>query len=232
MVLENSDRHMWRCTCIKARASHRPCTGCRAPDRNSMRLAMGVQCQRQGLVATEVELVKGQTLQRRVIRKQRMPCFIPWLCLGVWQYRCVQHFMHAPQRWCHHQSQCQPPRHPGRAQLVHAGQESHDKVTQQLALCLVAMAHAAVLAQCQALAAGLQLLLAVFVLVALFQTLCGLLVGARHTAVAFDVFQRVLVQLAGCRRCVVMGVRILGMVVVMGKSRCAQRQSGGKDAKQ
>ena len=127
MFLGESDRSTRRSTCFKSRECSWQCSLIGTPGWHGMRQAMGCRCQRSGLIAAEVELVKDQTLKHRVLAKQRVSGVIP--CGSLWQFRCVQHLVHAPQRWCHHQSQCQPPRHPERAQLVHAGQQSHGRCT-------------------------------------------------------------------------------------------------------
>lgn len=65
----------------------------------------------------------------------------------------------------------------------------------------MAVTHATVFTQCQALAAGLQLFLAFLIAFACGQTLRCLFMGASHGAVAFNVFTLVLIQLVGGSVC-------------------------------
>jgi hypothetical protein len=155
---------------------------------------------RGGAICTMGELIESQAFQQRVFAEQVVRIVAVVACVGavrLWHSGCVQHLMHAPQRWCHHQCQCQPPRHPRRAQLVHAGKNSH---VYKLVPGLMAVAHAAVFAQRQTFAAGLQLLLAGVVALPLLQTLRGLLVRTCHATVAFNVFTGVRIECDGFRR--------------------------------
>lgn len=128
-----SGSHMRRRTCFKDRKRCRQCSGVSAPDRSSVRQCVGNQRWCELIVATMAQLVKHQTLQDGVFTKQIVRIFMQRMGMGMnrrvrlWQSGRVQHLVHAPQRWCHHQCQCQPPRHPGRAQLVHAGKNGHGK---------------------------------------------------------------------------------------------------------
>ena len=95
----------------------------------------------------------------------------------------------------------------------------------------MAVAHAAVFAQCQTFAAGLQLLLAGIKRLACSKALRGLRMGLGHATVAFNIFQSVGIQLlgrlglclrsSGFRRCVVC------VTVVMRPCRVGQQPCGG-----
>jgi hypothetical protein len=93
------------------------------------------------------------------------------------------------------------------------------------------MAHATVFTQCQALAGGLQLLLAGVVLSALRQTLRSLLMGTGHTAVALNVFLGMGIKFHVARSGRVRGVGcMVGMLVR--PNGIGQGQSGHGCAKQ
>lgn len=93
----------------------------------------------------------------------------------------------------------------------------------------MAMSHAAVLAQGQSLALGLQLLLANAVVVALLQALGGHLVCTGHATVAFNVLQDMAIQLGGCfGRMAVRGclrsLMVVGMAIAAGPCGHGQQQ--------
>ena len=91
------------------------------------------------------------------------------------------------------------------------------------------VAHTAAFAQCQALAAGLQLLLAFVIRLACSQTLRSLLVRTGHAAVACNIFLGMGIELGGRRthhrRLAVAVCGITVAVVIMCPGRVCQQQS-------
>lgn len=111
------------------------------------------------------------------------------------------------------------------------------KILQEVGIRSVCVAHAAVFAQGQAFAAGLQLLLAVFIRLASSQTLRSLLVRAGHATVALNIFLGMGINLG--RRssswfAVAVAVRriIVAVGMVLRPRGGRQQQSGCRSTKQ
>lgn len=109
------------------------------------------------------------------------------------------------------------------------------KILQEVEKRSVCVAHAAVFAQCQAFAAGLQLLLAVFIRLASSQTLRSLLVRAGHATVALNIFLGMGINL-GRRSSGWFAVAVRRIIVAVGmvlRPRGGrQQQSGCRSTKQ